>query len=125
MSIGFKIKKLREEKNVTQPTLAYELKISQSELSKIENGKTRKIDFLLMNEICNYFQKDFEYFIMKVESADDWKLTDNLDNKVFSSEKIIFDIKKIIDENYQNKKLISSLLKENQLLKQKKGINES
>ncbi len=34
MSIGFKIKKLREEKNLSQTELASILKISQPELSK-------------------------------------------------------------------------------------------
>ncbi|PZU79778.1 MAG: transcriptional regulator [Chryseobacterium sp.] len=36
--MGFYIKKLREEKNISQEELAEELNISQSKLSKIENG---------------------------------------------------------------------------------------
>ena len=43
MSIGFNIKKLRVEKNFSQSYLAHELKISQSELSKIENNQIKKI----------------------------------------------------------------------------------
>ncbi|MFB9064534.1 helix-turn-helix domain-containing protein [Flavobacterium branchiarum] len=42
MSIGFKIKKLREQRNVSQYLLANELNISQSELSKIESNQTKK-----------------------------------------------------------------------------------
>jgi transcriptional regulator with XRE-family HTH domain len=62
MSIGFKIKKLREAKKLTQPELASILNISQAELSNIENGQTKSIDFLFMNDVCNYFEKDFDFF---------------------------------------------------------------
>ncbi|AYN00858.1 helix-turn-helix domain-containing protein [Chryseobacterium sp. 3008163] len=40
-NIGFKLKKLRESKNISQEELAEELDISQSKLSKIENGRLR------------------------------------------------------------------------------------
>ena len=63
MSVGFKIKKLREERNLSQPELANILEISQSDLSKIENGRTKKIDFQLMDRVCKEFDVDFEYFI--------------------------------------------------------------
>lgn len=47
-NIGFKIKKLREGKNISQEELAEELDISQSKLSKIENGRLKaNIPFLL------------------------------------------------------------------------------
>lgn len=39
--LGFKIKKLREERNISQEELANELNISQSKLSKIENGRIK------------------------------------------------------------------------------------
>ena len=42
LDIGFKIKKLREEKNLSQEQLANLLEISQSKLSKIENGRLKK-----------------------------------------------------------------------------------
>lgn len=62
MSIGFKIRKLREEKDYSQPHLANLLGISQSELSKIENEQTKKIDFLLMDKVCKEFYVDFQCF---------------------------------------------------------------
>jgi len=37
-SVGFKIKKLREQKEISQEDLAFQLDVSQSYLSKIENG---------------------------------------------------------------------------------------
>ena len=63
-NIGFKIKRLREKKNVSQEQLAYELDISQSNLSRIENGAVEKLDFLLMQKVCDFFDTDTDYFWM-------------------------------------------------------------
>ena len=64
MSIGFKIKKIREEKKLSQPELAHILDISQSTLSRIENRRLSKdIDFTLMDKICKFFEVDFSYFL--------------------------------------------------------------
>ena len=48
LDIGFKIKKLREEKNLSKEQLANLLEISQSKLSKIENGRLKKIEMKLV-----------------------------------------------------------------------------
>ena len=61
--LGFKIKKLREQKNVSQEQLATELDISQSKLSKIENGRTTKIDFALMTKLAELFKISLENFL--------------------------------------------------------------
>ena len=45
MSVGYKIKKLREQKNMSQPELAELLGVSQTSLSHIENRVTKKLDF--------------------------------------------------------------------------------
>ncbi len=64
MSIGFKIKKLREDVNMSQMTLASKLDVSQAKLSDIENGRRKKeIDFLLMDKVCKEFSKEFDYFM--------------------------------------------------------------
>lgn len=63
MSTGFKIKKLRERKNLSQLQLAVILDITQSDLSKIENGRTKKIDYILMYKFCKEFNVTFDYFI--------------------------------------------------------------
>lgn len=62
-SIGFKIKKLREQKDVSQEQLAYDLDISQSNLSRIENGTVEKVDFMLMQRVCDFFDTDANYFM--------------------------------------------------------------
>lgn len=63
MNIGTKIKTLRDLKKMSQPALAHKLGIAQTTLSNIESGETKKIDFLLMNKVCNEFEVDFEYFL--------------------------------------------------------------
>jgi transcriptional regulator with XRE-family HTH domain len=63
MNVGYKIKKLRENRKLSQPDLAELLGISQTSLSHIENGVVKKLDFLLMDKICKEFEVDFDYFI--------------------------------------------------------------
>ncbi|MCA6068240.1 helix-turn-helix transcriptional regulator [Chryseobacterium sp. RG1] len=55
LNFGFKIKKLRESHNISQELLAQALEISQSKLSKIENGRIKKIDFVFVQKICDKF----------------------------------------------------------------------
>ena len=115
ISIGTKIRKLREAKNLSQPQLSEILDISQSELSKIENNQTKKIDFLFMDKVCTFFETDFEFFteidkqvnnIKKLEGSVNNHGTINL-----FPENILEQIKSIIDENavlrVENQKLKS------------------
>ncbi|KMQ69223.1 hypothetical protein ACM39_03740 [Chryseobacterium sp. FH2] len=75
-SIGFKIKKLREQKDISQENLAYQLDISQSYLSKIENGVIEKLDFLFMQKIADFFKVEPQYFL------DDQIIQNNADSSV-------------------------------------------
>ena len=59
MSVGSKIRKLRIQNKLSQPELASKLNISQTALSEIESGKTKKVDFLLMDKVCNVFAEGF------------------------------------------------------------------
>jgi transcriptional regulator with XRE-family HTH domain len=63
MTIGTKIRKLREDKKMSQNELAFQLGVSQTTLHNIETGNPQKIDFLLMDKVCNIFDKDFSYFV--------------------------------------------------------------
>jgi transcriptional regulator with XRE-family HTH domain len=74
-SVGFKIKRLRERKNISQEEFAYKLDISQGTLSKIENGTVDKIDFLFMQKVCDYFEVDSDYFL------DEQIVQNNTENK--------------------------------------------
>lgn len=62
MSIGIKIRRLRETHNWSQSELANRLGIAQTTLCNIESGLAKKIDFLLVNKVCLEFDVDFNYF---------------------------------------------------------------
>lgn len=98
MPIGFKIKKLREEYNLSQSKLADQLGVTQSELSKIENSRAKKIDIYFMIKVCNFFNKDLDFFSTKKTSKKD---DDNFNIEI-SSDIILNELKKIINE-YQKK----------------------
>ena len=63
IDIGFKIKKLREEKNLSQEQLANLLEISQSKLSKIENGRLKKIEMKLVLKFCKNIDINLDDFL--------------------------------------------------------------
>lgn len=62
-SIGFKIKKLREQKSISQEDLAHQLDVSQGYLSKIENGAIEKLDFIFMQRVAEFFKVEPQYFL--------------------------------------------------------------
>ncbi|WP_310556091.1 helix-turn-helix transcriptional regulator [Flavobacterium sp.] len=105
MSVGFKIKKLREDKNLSQPELAAILNISQAKLSNIENEQTKKIDFLLMDKVCHYFDKDFDFFTKNTEQVNNVDKNDgsfvgyNHGTINLFPENIIDQIRKLVEEN--------------------------
>ena len=74
-NIGFKIKRLREKRDVSQENLAYDLDISQSNLSRIENGNIEKVDFIFMQKVSDYFKVTPDYFL------DDQIVQNNTENK--------------------------------------------
>jgi transcriptional regulator with XRE-family HTH domain len=67
MSIGVRIKRLRESFDFSQPELAHRLGISQTTLCNIESGKCKKIDFLLVVKVCQEFDVSVDYFIGKLD----------------------------------------------------------
>ncbi len=119
MSIGFKIRKLREEHDLSQPKLASALQISQSELSKIENGQTKKIDFLFMDKVAKYFNKNLEYFIDSNAQTNNVKknlgtIAYNVEtiNNYPENNNILAEIQKLIADNIEKDLLIVALREE-------------
>ena len=70
IDIGFKIKKLREEKNLSQEQLANLLEISQSKLSKIENGRLKKIEMKLVLKFCKNIDIELDEFFENKDTVD-------------------------------------------------------
>lgn len=121
-SIGFKIKKLREQKEISQEDLAFQLDISQSYLSKIENGSIEKIDFLFMQRVAEFFKVEPQYFlegdtIINVETSNNSAVGNNNVSNI--NHNINPDLFKSVMQNQQQisqlmemqNKLIEKLLK--------------
>jgi transcriptional regulator with XRE-family HTH domain len=111
MNVGTKIKRLREDKRMSQNELALQLGISQTTLHNIETGNPHKIDFFLMDKICNIFDKDFSYFA-----------NDNVTNNHVKENKGQISCENFtVNNHYPDSILIEiqDLIKENKLLKAK------
>lgn len=54
---------MREQKEISQEDLAFQLEASQSYLSKIENGAIEKLDFIFMQKISDFFKVEPQYFL--------------------------------------------------------------
>ncbi|MDQ0594460.1 transcriptional regulator with XRE-family HTH domain [Chryseobacterium ginsenosidimutans] len=114
MNIGTKIKNLREDKHLSQSELAFELGVSQGTLHNIESGNSKKVDFLLMDKVCQFFDKDFEYFLeTKIVnnitenngqvSCEDFTINNNFPDNFLE------EFKKLVEQNQANEKIIEDL----------------
>lgn len=70
LDIGFRIKQLREQKNLSQEQLANLLEISQSKLSKIENGRLKKIEMKLVLKFCKNIDINLDDFFENTDAVD-------------------------------------------------------
>ena len=70
LDIGFKIKKLREEKNLSQEQLVNLLEISQSKLSKIENGRLKKKEIKLVLKFCTKLDINLDDFFENTDAVE-------------------------------------------------------
>ncbi|MCD1117345.1 helix-turn-helix transcriptional regulator [Chryseobacterium sp. C-17] len=100
---------MREEMHFSQAQLAFELGISQGTLHNIESGHSRKIDFLLVDKICQFFDKDFKYFL-------DEKTVNNINENhgqtVFLNnlqENYLEEFKNLVLRNKENEEIIKEL----------------
>jgi transcriptional regulator with XRE-family HTH domain len=115
-SVGFKIKRLRERKNISQEELAYKLDVSQGTLSKMENGMVERIDFSFMQKVCDYFEVDPNYFL------EDQIIQNNIENKVsaisiYGSPVVNAVSSEILENLAQNQEQITKLIEtQNQLI---------
>lgn len=90
LDIGFKIKKLREEKNLSQEQLANLLEISQSKLSKIENGRLKKIEMKLVLKFCKNIDINLDDFFENTDAVEiEQQLTVNIYTLLSCTQKTI------------------------------------
>lgn len=91
---GDRIKKLREENNISQLELSEVLGISQQALSKWENGKTQPDNDSLI-KLANFFRVSIDYLLGISESKKVDKPYDNeLEKVLFSKAKDLTDEEK-------------------------------
>ena len=116
MSIGTKIRKLRDNKKLSQAELASRLGISQTALCNIEIGDSKKIDYLLMDKVCKEFDVDFDYFregknIINVKNNDNGFISCNHIVNTINNypESIVEQIKQLIEDNKQKEIRIEEL----------------
>jgi len=117
MDIGTKIRKLREDKKMSQNELALQLGISQTTLHNIETGNPHKIDFLLMDKVCNIFDKDFSYFTSdhvvnnNVKENSGQISCENVTVNHHCPESILVEVQNLINENKLLKAKIAEIEK--------------
>ena len=91
---GDRIKKLRDEKNISQFELSEFLGISQQALSKWENEKTEPDNDSLV-KLANYFNVSTDYLLGNSESKKiDTPYDDELEKVLFSKAKDLTDDEK-------------------------------
>jgi len=124
MEVGTKIKKLRENRRLSQEELAYQLGISQTKLSNIENGTTKKVGVKMLKKACDFFRVDFSYFLDKKQVTITSKnnggvcvCEQSLAAKDDSPYKILAQIKSLILENEEKNQTIQLLKEEIEKLK--------
>jgi len=61
-----KLIEAREQAGLSQKQVSDSKIVSQSELSKIENG-ARRIDFLILLELANFYNQPISFFIHEIE----------------------------------------------------------
>jgi DNA-binding Xre family transcriptional regulator len=88
---------LRIEKRMSQTELAHSLGISQTALCEIESGKTKKIDFSLMDKVCQFFEVDFDYFKDDLK----FKQVNKGSSTGYLSEKQVFNISDKLVEQFE------------------------
>lgn len=92
MQLGERIKKLREDKGLTQADVCSAINISQSTLANYEtNFRTPKLDVLL--ELANFYKVSLDYLLGRTDNPfpiNEKKIPKDL-NKFLQQSEIIFD----------------------------------
>lgn len=66
--ICLELKTQRNRLELSQEEVAYQLKVSPSHFSRIENAKYSRISLFRILQICEYYKIDFEIIIKKAKS---------------------------------------------------------
>jgi transcriptional regulator with XRE-family HTH domain len=127
MEIGIKIKRLREQKRLSQMELSTVLGISQTKLCHMESNVDKSIDFILMHKICLFFEVGFDYFLEEKSHPDFQFRKPNKqipENNWFESfpESIVSQINSLMLDNQLKEKQIQTLLAKINALETKRKL---
>ena len=62
-----RLKKLREDKGITQLKLAMDLNMNQNNISRYENG-TREADYETLIKLADYFDVSIDYLLERTDN---------------------------------------------------------
>jgi transcriptional regulator with XRE-family HTH domain len=113
MSIGIKVRKLRELKNVTQEYMSQQLGISQNAYSKLEREET-DVPFSRLEQIAKVLDIDILDIVGFDEKRLFFRITKNKDN---SNNGLIINTGISEKEKQMYEQLLSQLREENEYLK--------
>lgn len=96
--VVFRIKEVREKKNITQYALSKKTKISRSFISELENNKKTNASLDLLFKIAEALEVDIKDLFYSKVDVDDLKkeLNHRIDKYGLNSDKVM-EISKIID----------------------------
>ena len=113
MTVGTKIKKLRELRNITQDFLAEQLGVSQNAYSKIERDET-DVSFSRLTQIAKVLDLD----VLDVIGFDEKKLFFTITHNTDSNNGLIIQSQGLLDkEKSLYEQVIAQLREENSYLK--------
>lgn len=96
MSLGLRIRSLRDSQNLTQKMLAEKLKISNQNLSNYERG-FRQPDYETLEKIADFFEVSTDYLLGRTEKKE--KTPDALPNLSSKEERdIARDLEKTLED---------------------------
>lgn len=95
--IGLRIKEIRTRNKITQETIAEKLKIQQSDVSEIENGKRKLIDMTLLNGLADVLQVPLSY-ILTGEHVEGLKKCNDYYEAVISVQNAGMNLKNLAEE---------------------------
>ena len=122
LNIGYKIKKLRELRNLTQEHMASSLGLSQSAYSRMELGET-EITFSKLEKISEElgmkpeeiiaFNESMVFNVMNNQTGNGLVINNNVPSEEAKESKNLYDqlITQLKEENAHLKKVIENLLK--------------
>lgn len=121
MSIGFKVKKLREIRGFSQEYVSEKIGISQAQLSKMENDEEKKVSYDLVTKLSDFFHVPMDYFednkSVMIQNNNNSTIIGNNNIVQMTPDYVFKEIKFLIKSNLENSLKIQALIEKIENLK--------